>query len=58
MADQITDIDTEAFVEPVHILAGRLPVELDRAEDVHRDRFDVGQELGQPLLAALAHRRQ
>ncbi len=58
MADQIADIDAKAFVELVHVLAGRLPVELDRTQHLHRDRFDVGEELGQPLLGALAHRRQ
>ena len=42
----------------VHVLAGRFPVEIDRAQHLHRDRFDIGEELGQPLLGALAHRRQ
>ena len=58
VADQIADIDAEAFVEMVHVLAGRLPVEIDRPQHLHRDRFDIGEELGQPLLGALAHRRQ
>ena len=58
MADQVADIDAETLVEMVHVLAGRFPVELDRAQYLHRDRFDVGEELGQPLLGALPHRRQ
>ena len=56
VADQIADIDAETFVEPVHVLARRLPVELDRAQYLHRDRFDVGKEFGQPFFGALAHR--
>ena len=58
VADQVADIDAEAFIEMVHVLAGRFPIEIDRPQHVHRDRFDIGQELGQPLLGALAHRRQ
>ncbi len=58
VADQIADIDAEAFVELVHVLPGRLPIEIDGAQYVHRDRFDIGEEFGEPLLGALAHRRQ
>jgi len=58
MADQVADIDAETLVEMVHVLAGRLPVEVDGTQHLHRDRFDIGEELSQPLLAALAHRRQ
>src|ERR1700742_4058875 len=58
VADQIADIDAEMVVELVHVFRDRLPVELDGLEDLHRDRFDIGEELGQPLLFALAHWRQ
>ena len=58
MADQIADIDAKALVEMVHVLARRFPVELDRAQYLHWDRFDVREELGQPFFGALAHRRQ
>ncbi len=42
----------------VHVLAGRLPIEIDRAQHLHRDRFDIGEELGEPLLGAFPDRRQ
>ena len=58
MADQIADIDAETLVEMVHVLRDRLPVEIDGAQHLHRDRFDIGEELGHPFLGALAHRRQ
>src|SRR5262249_48587949 len=58
MADQIADIDAETLVEMVHVLASRLPIEVHRAKYVHRDRFDVREEFGEPLLGAFAHRRQ
>ena len=58
MSDQIADIDAKALIEMVHVLAGRFPVKLDGAQYLHRDRFDVGEKLGQPFLGALAHRRQ
>ena len=52
VADQVADIDAEALVELVHVLRDRFPVELDGAQHLHRDRFDIGEELGQPLLVA------
>src|SRR6516225_5035587 len=58
VADQIADIDPEMLVEPVHVLWDRLPIDLDGAEDLHRDRFDIGQELGDPLFTAGADRGQ
>ncbi len=58
VADQVADIDAEPLVETVHVLRDRLPVEIDGAEHLHRDRFDIGEELGEPLLGALPHRRQ
>src|SRR6516225_1080912 len=58
MADQIADIDPEGFVETIHVLAGRLPIEVHRSEHVHWDRFYVRKEFGESLLGALAHRRQ
>ena len=58
MADQIADIDAEVVVELIHVLRDRLPIELDGLQHLHRDRFDIGEELGEPLLGALAHRRQ
>src|SRR5438067_10923646 len=54
MADQIADIDTEMVVEVLHVLRDRLPLELDSLQHLHRDRFDVGEELGEPLLGALS----
>src|SRR5947209_7956126 len=53
----MSDIDTEVIVEPVHVLRHRLPFELDRLQHLHRDRFDIGEELGEPLLGAASHRR-
>src|SRR5262249_22135486 len=40
--DQIADIDAEPLIEMVHVLRDRLPVEIDRAQYRHRDRFDIG----------------
>ena len=57
MADQVPDIDAEVLVEPVHVLRDRLPIDLDSIEDVHRDCFDIGQELGDPLCGAGSNRR-
>src|SRR5205807_4296452 len=54
MADQIADIDAEMVVEVLHVLRDRLPLELDSLQHLHRDRFDVGEELGEPLLGALS----
>jgi hypothetical protein len=58
MADQIADIDAEPLVEMIHVLRDRLPVEIDRLQHRHRDRFDIGEELGEPLLGAAPDRRQ
>ena len=58
MADQIADIDAQILVEPVHVLRDRLPIDLDGVQHFHRDRFDIGQELGDPLGGAGPHRRQ
>jgi hypothetical protein len=58
VADQVADIDAEAPVEMVHVLADRLPVERDRTQHLHRDRLDIREEFGQPFLGALAYRRQ
>ena len=58
MADQIADIDAEMLVEPVHVLRDRLPIDLDGVEHLHRDRFDIGQKLGDPLCGARTNRRQ
>ena len=60
MADQIADIDPEVAVEFVEILREGLPGELERVEDLHRDRLDIGQEFRQAALtrAVLFHRRQ
>src|ERR1043166_5130051 len=56
MPDQRPDIDAEIAVEPFHILRERFPIDLDRAENLHRDRLDIGEELGHPLFLALLHR--
>ena len=58
VADQIAYIDPEVLVEPVHVLRDRLPIDLDRVEHVHRDRFDIGQELGDPFRGARPNRSQ
>jgi len=58
MTDQRADIDAEIAVEPVHVLRERLPIDLDRVEHLHRDRFDIGQKLGHPGRVALLHRRE
>jgi len=58
VADQIADIDAEVMVEMLHVLRHRLPLELDGFQYLHRDRFDIAEELGQPLFRALLHRRQ
>ena len=58
VADQVADIDAEPLVEMVHVLRDRLPVEIDGLQHLHRDRFDIGEKLGEPLLGALAHRRE
>src|SRR5262249_11255710 len=42
----------------VHVLRDRFPVELDRLQDLHWDRFDIGEELGEALLGAFPDRRQ
>ncbi len=54
VADQRADIDAEIAVEPVHVLREGLPIDLDRVEDLHRDRFDIAEELGHPGRVALA----
>ena len=56
VADQIADIDAEMPVEVVHVLRDRLPFDLDGVQDLHRDGFDIGEELGHPLFLAAAHR--
>ena len=53
MADQIADIDAEIAVELGPCIAGTSPNEFERVEDLHRDRFDIGQELGQARWLAL-----
>ncbi len=58
VADQIADIDAQVMIELVEILRHRFPAEFEGAQHLHRDRFDIGEELRQPLLLALAHRRQ
>src|SRR5215469_18587305 len=58
VTDHIADIDAEVMVELVEILRETLPAEFDRAQYLHRDGFDIGEELGQPFLFAAAHRRQ
>jgi hypothetical protein len=58
MADQVADVDAEPLVEMVHVLRDRLPVEIDGPQHRHRDRFDIGEKLGEPLLGALANRRE
>ena len=58
VADQRAGIDAETLVEPVHVLRERLPIDVDGAQHLHRDGFDVGQEFGHALLVAAAHRRQ
>ena len=35
-----------------------LPIDLHGVQHLHRDRFDITQELGDPLCGARAHRRQ
>ena len=49
VADEIADIDPEIAVEFVDVLRHRFPVEIDGAQHLHRDRFDIGQELRQPF---------
>jgi hypothetical protein len=56
--DQRADIDPEMPVEPVHVLREGLPIDLDRVQDLHRDRFDIREELGHAFGLATAHRRQ
>ncbi len=58
VADQRAGIDAEVLVEPVHVLREALPVDVDGAQHLHRDRFDVGQEFGHPLFVAAPHWRQ
>ena len=54
VADQGADIDAEVLVEPVHVLREGFPIDLDRVQHLHRDRFDIGEELGHPLCVAAA----
>ena len=56
VADQIADVDAEMMIELVEILRHSLPAEFDGAQYLHRDRFDIGEELRQPFFLALAHR--
>ena len=58
VADQRAGIDAEALVEPVHVLRERLPIDVDGAQHLHRDGFDIGQEFGHALFVAAAHRGQ
>ena len=58
VADQRAGIDAEVVVEPVHVLREGLPVDVDGAQHLHRDGFDVGQEFCHALFVAAAHRRQ
>ena len=58
MADQRAGIDAELVVEPVHVLREGLPIDVDGAQHLHRDGFDIGQEFGHALFVAAAHRRQ
>ena len=55
---KVADVDAELAVEPIHVLRHRLPAEIDGAQHLHRDRFDIGQEFRQPLRLARAHRRK
>jgi hypothetical protein len=58
VADQIADVDAEMMVELVEILRHGFPAELKGAQHLHRNRFDIGEKLGQPVFLAFAHRRQ
>ena len=58
MADQRAGIDAEPVVEPVHVLREALPIDVDGAQHLHRDGFDIGQELSHALFVAAAHRGQ
>ena len=50
VADQVADIDAEVVVELVEILRERLPGELEGAQHLHRDRFDIGEEFATAAL--------
>ena len=56
VADQRPDIDAQIAVEPLHVLRERFPIDFHRAEHLHRDRLDIGEEFGHPLFLALLHR--
>ncbi len=58
VADQVADIDPEIAVHLVEVLRHALPGEFERAQHLHRDRFDIGEELREAVLLAFAHRRQ
>ncbi len=58
VADQVADIDAEMVVHLVEIFGEALPGEFEGVEHLHRDGFDIGEELRQPPLRPLAHRRQ
>ncbi len=56
VADERADIDAELFVQLIHILGRGLPIDLDGAQNVHRDGFDIGQEFGDPVLGSRPNR--
>ncbi len=58
MTDQVADIDAEIVVELLDILRHRFPTEFNRAQHVHRDRFDIGKKFRQPIRFARPHRGQ
>ena len=60
VADQIADIDAEVAVHLLEVFGEGLPGEFERVENLHRDRFDVGEKFVEPplLLSVLLHRRQ
>ncbi len=49
VADEVADVDAEASLEPVHVLRDRFPLDVDRAQHVHRNRFDIREKLGDAL---------
>ena len=57
MPDQIADVDAEMVIHLVEIFGEGLPGEFEGVEHLHRDRFDIGEELREAALRALAHRR-
>jgi hypothetical protein len=58
VADQVADIDAEMVIHLVEVFREALPGEFQGVEHIHRDGFNIGEELRKPPLRPFAHRRQ